>query len=68
MKFSEGELAIDKAYARALVNKRETFRRSTGTRKALFTTLVTTHGLVANRHRDAAVDASVDMRALFARA
>jgi hypothetical protein len=68
MKFSEGELAIDKVYARALAAKRDTFRRVTGTRKSLFTTLVTTHGLLANRHRDTAVDVSIDMRALFARA
>jgi hypothetical protein len=65
MKFSEAEFAIDKAYARSLVNKRETFRRSTGTRKSLFTTLVTTHGLAPTRHRDVAVDVALDMRALF---
>jgi hypothetical protein len=65
MKFSESEFAVDKAYARALVNKRATFRRLTGTRKSLFTTLVTTHGLAWTRHRDVAVDVSVDMSALF---
>jgi hypothetical protein len=65
MKFSEVEFAIDKAYARSLANKRETFRRLTGTRKSLFTTLVTTHGLAPTRHRDAAVDVSLDMSVLF---
>ena len=65
MKFCEAEFAIDKAYARSLANKRETFRRLTGTSKSLFTTLVTTHGLALTRHRDAAVDVSVDMSALF---
>jgi hypothetical protein len=65
MKFCEAEFAIDKAYARALARKRETFRRLTGTRKSLFTTLVTTHGLAETRHRDSAVDVSIDMTALF---
>jgi uncharacterized protein len=65
MKFSEAEFAIDKAYARSLANKRETFRRSTGTRKSLFTTLVTTHGLAPTRHRDVAVDVALDLGALF---
>jgi len=65
MKFCEAEFAIDKTYARALAGKRETFRRLTGTRKALFTTLVTTHGLAPTRHRDAAVDVAIDMNALF---
>jgi hypothetical protein len=65
MKFCEAEFAIDKAYTRSLANKRETFRRLTGTSKSLFTTLVTTHGLASTRHRDTAVDVSVDMSALF---
>jgi len=65
MKFCEAEFAIDKAYARSLANKRETFRRLTGTSKSLFTTLVTTHGLAPTRHRDVAVDVSIDMSALF---
>ena len=65
MKFSEAEFVIDKAYARSLANKREAFRRLTGTSKSLFTTLVTTHGLAPTRHRDVAVDASLDASALF---
>jgi len=65
MKFSEAEFSIDKAYARSLARKRETFRTLTGTSKSLFTTLVTTHGLAPTRHRGAAADVSVDMSALF---
>lgn len=67
MKFVEDELVIDKAYAETLRAKRDTFRRVTRTRKTLFTTLVTSHGVAANRHRDAVVDASLTMSALFAR-
>jgi len=65
MKFSESEFVIDKAYARALTNKRDAFRRLTGTAKSLFTTLVTTRGLAPTRHRGAAVDAAVDISALL---
>ena len=65
MKFSEAEFVIDKAYARALANKRDAFRRMTGTSKSLFTTLVTTRGLAPTRHRDVAVDAAIDASALF---
>lgn len=66
MKFCEGEFVVDKAYARALRNKREIFARVTKTSKALFTTLVTTHGVRANRHRHAAVDCTVEVDALLA--
>ena len=58
---------IDKAYADALIARRETFRRVTRTRKTLFTTLVTSHGVAANKHRQAVVDAAVTMDALFVR-
>ena len=51
--------------AQALLERRETFRRVTRTKKSLFTTLVTTHGVAANKHRDAVVDASVTMAELF---
>ncbi len=66
MKFCEGEFVVDKAYAQSLRNKREVFARATSTRKALFTTLVTTHGVRANRHRDAVVDRSVEVDSLLA--
>lgn len=65
MKFSEAAFVIDKAYARALVERRDAFRRLTGTSKALFTTLVTARGLAPTRHRDAAVDAAIDASALL---
>ncbi len=50
MKYSDAELAIDKALARELERKRDVFRRVTGTRKALFVTLVTTQGVRNNEH------------------
>lgn len=65
LKFSEGEFVVDKAYGRVLANKREVFRRATKTRKALFTTLITTYGVAANKHCDAVVDVTIDLAALF---
>jgi hypothetical protein len=65
MKFSEAQFQVDKAYARALLSKRDVFRRATGTRKTLITTLVTTHGVKPNKHRAAVVDATIEMAALF---
>jgi hypothetical protein len=65
MKFSEAEFVIDKAYARELAHKRDTFRAITKTRKALFTTLVTTYGVRANEHAMNLGVQTVRMDALF---
>ena len=65
LKFSEAEFVIDKAYARELAHKRDTFREITGTRKALFTTLVTTYGVRANEHATNLGVQTVKMDALF---
>jgi hypothetical protein len=67
MKFSEAEFTVDKAYARELQRKRDIFRETTGTTKALFITLVTTYGLRDNEHARGLVARSVTMDALFAR-
>lgn len=66
MKFSEAEYVIDKRYASELVEKRDTFRRVTRTKKSLFTTMVTTMGVRPNEHFRAVVDATVNLDALFA--
>ena len=66
MKFAEAEFVIDKRCAEQLRNMRETFRRVTGTRKALILTLVTTYGLRDNQYGRELVDKSLDMNALFA--
>ena len=65
MKFSESEFVVDKRYADHLRRKRDVFRSVTGTRKALFTTLVTTFGVSDNKHRKSVVDVAIDMNALF---
>lgn len=67
MKFSNGEFVIDKRYAEELRYKRDAFRRVTGTRKSLFLTMVTTHGVRSNPYSKELVDKSLTMDALFAR-
>jgi hypothetical protein len=67
MKFSEAEFTVDKFYARELQHKRDVFRAATGTKKALFVTLVTTYGVRDNEHARGLVARSVTMDALFAR-
>ncbi len=67
MKFAEAEFVVDKACARELRRKRDVFREVTGTRKALFVTLVTTHGVRDNDHAREIVAQVVTFDALFAR-
>jgi hypothetical protein len=65
MKFSEGPFTIDKRYAEELRNKRETFRRVTGTRKNLFITMVTTFGIADNAYAKELVASSLVAEDLF---
>jgi hypothetical protein len=65
MKFGEDEFIIDKKYAGELRNKIQTFRRVTGTRKALFLTMVTAYGVKRNDYQVELVQNSVTADALF---
>ena len=65
MKFSEAEFVIDKRYAADLRSKRDTFRRTTKSKKTILLTMVTTYGVREDVHRDELVAASVEMSALF---
>ena len=65
MKFSESEFAIDKAYAGRLRQRVDTFRRVTGTRKTVFLTMVTTHGVKRNAYRDELLANTIEADALF---
>lgn len=67
MKFSDGLFTIDKRYAAELRHKRDVFRRVTGTRKAVLTTMITTHGLTDNPYARELIDNTLTMDALFAR-
>ena len=50
MKFSATEYAVTRQYADALTSRRELFRTQTGTRKALYLTMVTPYGLMHNEY------------------
>jgi len=50
MKFSGGVFEIDKDEARRLAHRRECFTSETGTRKAIFVTMVTTCGVAHNAY------------------
>jgi hypothetical protein len=65
MKFSDAEFTIDKRYATELRNKRDIFRRVTGTRKNVFLTMVTTFGVADNAYAKELVAKSLTMDALF---
>jgi len=68
MKFSEGVFNIDKRYADILRQKRDTFRRMTGTRKNLYITMVTTYGVADNAYAKELVACSVEAEALLVNA
>jgi hypothetical protein len=65
MKFTPKEFVINKKYAAELQNKIMVFRQATGTKKTLFTMLVTPYGVFSNEYRNQIVDAEVTMNSLF---
>jgi uncharacterized protein len=64
MKFSDGPHILTAEDVRNLQQKRNVFALSTGTRKQLFITLITTQGLYDNPHAHIA-DKQLDMNVLF---
>ena len=50
MKFSNTEFEIEKEYQQNLLNKIEAFRKTTGTRKTLQLTFITTFGVKKNMY------------------
>jgi uncharacterized protein len=65
MKYSDDEFVIDKEYLEKLNRKKRIFKDQTKTRKTLFTTLVTTHGVKKNGHYNSIVDQQLTMNDLF---
>ena len=64
-KFSINQFCISKDYEMELRNKIDTFRRETGTTKALHLTMITTYGLKQNAH-SSLVQSQVTLDDLFA--
>ncbi len=65
MKFSVHPFTINKKYAEELRNKVGQFKEQTGTRKALFLTMVTTYGLKRNEQAASLVQNDLTMDVLF---
>jgi uncharacterized protein len=65
VKFYNDELVLSKADADDLLRKRSIFRHATGTKKQIFIVLITTFGLLKNKHSLGLVDNALDMNALF---
>lgn len=65
VKFYNDELVLTKADADNLRRKKSIFRHVTGTKKQLFIVLITTFGLLKNKHSLGLVDNALDMNALF---
>ena len=65
MKFYNDHIAITKEYAEKLRNRRSAFQYFTKTKKFLFTTLITTYGLNANKNSLGLIDHVITMDQLF---
>lgn len=64
-KFTIGNYAITPAYAEQLRLKKMIFKQATQTRKAVFTTLLTTYPALKNKHYVAEIDNEITMDKLF---
>ncbi len=65
VKFTKENFAIDKAYAEKLRIKKAVFKYATGTKKALFTTLITTYPAIRNENYLEEIVNEVTMDKLF---
>lgn len=65
IKFSDLEFTVTKEYAEKLNRKKAIFREVTKTKKALFTTLITTYGAIENANYHSCIQKQLTMNALF---
>ena len=65
IKFSKTEFEVSKKYALELKNKLDVFQSTTKTRKTLFLTMVTTHGIHNPQNYPELIQSEVTMDALF---
>lgn len=64
-KFTQESFALTKSYAAQLRLKKSVFKQATRTKKAVFTTLLTTYPALKNQHYLSEVDSEVTMDSLF---
>ena len=65
MKFSESEFSITKKYAEELLQKVDTFRKVTKTKKNIFITMITPFGVSKNQYYQELVQNSLTLEQLF---
>lgn len=65
IKFSQGPFTITKKYAGELRQELQVFREVSGTKKNVFLTFLTTHGLTPNAYSRELVQESITSEALF---
>lgn len=65
IKYSIKEFKIDKEYAGELYDKREVFRKQSGSKKTILITGISTYGFIENEYKDQLIDSEVTMKALF---
>ncbi|MEI6437058.1 MAG: ATP-binding protein, partial [Bacteroidota bacterium] len=65
MKFSESEFTVDADCAKKLRQKKEVFQNVTKTRKTIFTTMITTFGIIGNSHSRDIISNELTMECLF---
>jgi hypothetical protein len=65
IKFYDDEFVISKTYAQSLKKKRSCFKEKTGTKKTLFTTMITTYSVKQDKYYLDGVDGQLTMDALF---
>lgn len=65
IKYSDGPFTVTKEYAKKLEYKKVLFREKTGTKKTLFTTLLTPYGIRKGEASSWAIDSEITMDALF---
>jgi predicted AAA+ superfamily ATPase len=65
IKFYASKFTIDKKYYEALIEKRQRFITYTKTRKQVFLTFITNHGLHANKYADEIVDAEISLEEIM---
>ncbi len=67
MKFYDSVFAIDKKQYETLRNRKALFQEYTGTKKQLFTTLISSNGIKDNDYANEIVDSEVTLEDLFVR-
>lgn len=65
IKFYADEFVISKSYYKQLLKKRQRFIEHTGTKKQVFLTMITNHGVSKNQYANEIVDAEVILKELI---